>query len=378
MVTENPSPLENIENKDLEAKSIHSIYVSNPRLNLEEASRSQIQSELAKSQEMSNWLNSTFSDSNRSCSIGDNNNEKNYSRSKSSLDFSSSSAQTSKTTSMRQVSQSGMPYKLEVYNEFDDVSDDYTKITRQGMSPQRPVENSTYKSNLQFYPTEQSKKTITAFCTNNLFRDSKKFKSNFIRIAQSYSQMNTCQIAEPAEGLLMMLKQDNEINKSLNEHDGLNEYSTISKSFVQKSVNTEEPMKSYESNFKCKTSIPSKFSSFSLYSTTDKSKVDNNIITSSSGSFSTENDDNLSFLQKRCLNLEKQAEEVEPMLVNEKLRNLNEYNQISISMSQEESMLRENSNVKCFEKVQNTNINEYLVEMSNYYRNIQSNIQYRG
>jgi len=270
------------------------------------------------------------------------------SSSSSSTSSSSSIVSTStseKTNSIRQSSKNpDSQYKLEIYNEIDDISDDYTNITRLMLSPKPPstilpatrtstsvsTSGSQEQSNNNLFAEQQNKKKITAFCTNNLFRDSKKLKSNYIRIAESFNSspgFESCQNAEENYHNRSLINPIQNSNTSSSLSQSLKEYPASFMSFVQNKDEQTAPVKPYESNFKNiiptqRASIPSKFSSFNVY------------------------------------------------------------NQISmqISQTQENGSCAEDKEQPCFElsKGHNMKIDEYLNEMSSYYRNLQTNIQYRG
>lgn len=328
-------------------------------------------SESIKSQQNGkSWLNSTSS------SLKSNSYEENkaspfsYNSKTSSSSPSNCSLQTSsfKTNSIkRNTCNSDNQYKLEIYKEFDDISDDYTKYTRQMLSPQSKLdsvygihEHIKSQNQLANVPFTDSKK-ITAFCTRNLFRESKQLKSNFIKLTEDtydvpvmnsiYGQNISDDSHSNSHGLLTF---KNDAEDCSNDQASLNDYSTISKSFVQTSLvnkSQEDAVKSYHSNFKCKTSIPSKFSSFSAYNSNDT-------FAKSAGNLTLDSSPPL-------------KQSYRP----QSYSNLNEYSQICHS---EEFSHEKNDEKLIMNKDQNKLINEYLTEMSNFYKFSQSNIQNRS
>ena len=110
--------------------------------------------------------------------------------------------------------------------------------------------------------------------------------------------------------------------------------------------------------------IPSKFSSFTAYSTEKKRP----------------NSASLSSFKKEFVN---NSDRLSAQHQENVFRDMNEYNRISMEISN--SSMLDSENIKYFETNQettnshnNNKINEYLLEMANYYMDIQPNIQYRG
>lgn len=326
------------------------------------------------------WLNSTNS-SLKSHSHEDNKASFSSFNSKTSSSSSSNSSlqiSSVKTNSIkRDTCNSDNQFKLEIYKEFDDISDDYTKYTRQMLSPQSKfdsvygvhehIKSINTQNQMNNIPFTDSKK-ITAFCTRNLFRESKQLKSNFIKLTEDTYDVPVMDsiyglnnIEDSHGNGLLTFKSDNEdcSNEQANEYSTLNEYSTISKSFVQTPLSNksqEDASKSYQSNFKCKTTIPSKFSSFSAYNSDIKK---NDAFAKSAGDLTTDPKPQIK------LNYRPQS-----------FSNLNEYSQI---INNEDFTQEKNTEKNVMNKQEQSKlINDYLTEMSNYYKFAQSNIQNRS
>ncbi len=256
-----------------------------------------------------------------------------------------SSSASEKTTSIRHtLNNRGSQYKLEIYNEINDMSDDYTNITRLMLSPKPSSDILPVKSTPKFelppeiqkqssnslFAEQQNSKKIAAFCTNNLFRDSKKLKSNYIRIAESFNSsagFENFQSVDEIDHNFALTSRTQASNTSSSLSHSQNEFTSISKSFDDNKYNKETESNMNQSNFNniipTKTaSIPSKFSSFNVY------------------------------------------------------------NQISMQMSrsQDSGTRAEDQEQPCIElnKSHNKKIDEYLNEMSRYYHNLQTNTQYRS
>lgn len=218
-------------------------------------------------------------------------------------------------------------------------------------SEQEKTTTSSTSSKLQTLHYADKKNTITAFCTRNLFRDSRRIKSNFIRIAEPTSDDattagNTTNLESEQSGSLMMMRGMKESSThSLHDHrfSANKDWPTVSKSQAKSS---EELNVISDSN---KTSsIPSRFSSFTAYSP-DKST-----------SLSDQPEYNIMATRPQ-----------QP----QRRQKVNKFVKISNRLKISEQPVLERT-LKEIE--QNKKINEYLVEMSNYYMEIQPPSQFRS
>ena len=255
-------------------------------------------------------------------------------------------------------------YKLEPYydnDDYDDLSDDYTKYTRQNLTPTVFVKHDNLNGSEQMSPhvsfTEEIceiqnkqvtsraqspklKPPIAAFSTRNLFLSRKQSKKCV--------EVN-------------LINSDTDaVNVKQNESVSLNEYSTISKSFIQTNVNKAavDELKSSPDQgtglLKSKTLIPSKFSSFSVY--TNENNLSKKVFSSD---FDIKQEHNSNIKYKSCygsqaLNKEK--------------------SQLSFGT---QHMLSAESRFNDSYNNQSKKINEYLIGISNYYKHVQANIPNR-
>ncbi len=230
-------------------------------------------------------------------------------------------------------------------------------ITEQKLQADTTVEKTDSLS-----PGKKSPQVITAFCTRNLFRDSKQLKSNFIRLAENTDADVTCQTYQQSDiGLLMMTKagMKESSGHSLSERLSGKDWPTLSKR--QSTKSSDELNVNSECSKTTGASIPSQFSSFTAYGP-DKSNWHRN-------SFSEQPEYNI--LATRPLQPVAARRQKVNKFVRSSSNALGHRAELKIS---EQPVLE-----KTLKEIeQNKKINEYLVEMSSYYMEIQPSVQFRS
>lgn len=226
---------------------------------------------------------------------------------------------------------------------------------------ERTITSST-SSKLHTLHYADKKNTITAFCTRNLFRDSRRIKSNFIRIAEPTSTTSddattariTTSLESEQSGLLLMMRGMKETSThSLHDHrlSAYQDWPTVSKSQAKSSEELNVISELNKTN-----SIPSRFSSFTAYSP------------NKSTSLSDQPEYNI--LATRPQQPQRRQKVNKFVKISGNAYN-NPGNRLKIS---EQPVLERTLK----EIEQNRKINEYLVEMSSYYMEIQPPSQFRS